>query len=45
MSNLNTIERRGLAAISTDAGRMLIVAADQRNSMKAVMTDAPDGPG
>ena len=24
---------------------MLIVAADQRNGMKAVMTDAPDGPG
>ena len=45
MNPLNTLERRGMAAISTDAGSMLIVAADQRNSMKAVMTDAPDGPG
>ena len=34
-----------MAAISTPAGRMLIVAADQRNGMKAVMSDAPDGPG
>jgi tagatose 1,6-diphosphate aldolase len=34
-----------MAAISTSSGRMLIVAADQRNGMKAVMTDAPDGPG
>lgn len=40
---LTTQERRGLAAISTAAGHMLIVAADQRNSMKAVMQDAPDG--
>jgi sulfofructosephosphate aldolase len=38
---LTTIERRGLSAISTPGGRMLIVAADQRNSMKAVMSDAP----
>ncbi len=45
MNPLNTLERRGMAAISTAAGSMLIVAADQRNSMKAVMTDAPDGPG
>jgi tagatose 1,6-diphosphate aldolase len=33
-----------MAAISTPAGNMLIVAADQRNGMKAVMTDAPAGP-
>jgi len=45
MNPLNTLERRAMAAISTDAGSMLIVAADQRNSMKAVMADAPDGPG
>lgn len=44
MNQLTTIERRGLAAISTPSGRMLIVAADQRNGMKAVMNDAPDGP-
>ena len=42
---MRTTERRGLAAISTPAGRVLIVAADQRNGMKAAMTDAPDGPG
>jgi sulfofructosephosphate aldolase len=45
MNPLNTLERRGMAAISTAAGSMLIVAADQRNSMKAVMAGAPDGPG
>lgn len=45
MNPLTTRERRGMAAISTAACRMLIVAADQRNSMKAVMTDAPGGPG
>ncbi|HET7397382.1 MAG TPA: hypothetical protein VFJ94_02570 [Intrasporangium sp.] len=44
MNELTTLERRAMAAISTPAGRMLIVAADQRNGMKAVMTDAPDGP-
>ena len=44
MNPLNTLERRGMTAISTDAGSMLIVAADQRNSMKAVMDGAPDGP-
>ena len=33
-----------MAAISTPNGKMLIVAADQRNGMKAVMNDAPDGP-
>ena len=45
MNELTTLERRAMAAISTPAGKMLIVAADQRNGMKAVMTDAPDGPG
>ena len=45
MNHLSTLERRGMAAISTPSGKMLIVAADQRNSMKAVMTDAPAGPG
>ena len=45
MNPLTTLERRGMTAISTAASRMLIVAADQRNSMKATMTDAPDGPG
>lgn len=45
MNDLTTLERRAMAAISTTSGRMLIVAADQRNGMKAVMTDAPDGPG
>lgn len=44
MNSLTTIERRALAAISTPSGRMLIVAADQRNGMKAAMNDAPDGP-
>ena len=44
MNELTTLERRGMSAISTPAGKMLIVAADQRNSMKAVMTDSPDGP-
>jgi sulfofructosephosphate aldolase len=45
MNSLTTAERRGMSAISTPGGRMLIVAADQRNGMKAAMTDAPDGPG
>ena len=44
MNEMTTLERRGMAAICTPSGRMLIVAADQRNGMKAVMTDAPDGP-
>ena len=44
MNELTTLERRGMAAISTPNGKMLIVAADQRNGMKAVMNDAPDGP-
>ncbi len=45
MNTLTTLERRGMAAISTPGGKMLVVAADQRNGMKAVMNDAPDGPG
>ena len=45
MNPLNTLERRAMSRITTPDGRMLIVAADQRNSMKAVMTDAPAGPG
>lgn len=44
MNELTTLERRGMAAISTPGGKMLIVAADQRNGMKAVM-NAPEGPG
>jgi tagatose-1,6-bisphosphate aldolase/sugar (pentulose or hexulose) kinase len=44
MNDLTTLERRGMAAISTANGNMLIVAGDQRNGMKAVMNDAPDGP-
>lgn len=43
MNELTTLERRAMARLLTPGGRMLIVAADQRNSMKAVMTDAPDG--
>ncbi|GAA3735134.1 hypothetical protein [Streptomyces tremellae] len=43
MNTLTTSERRGLASISTPGGRMLIVAADQRNGMKAAMKDAPGG--
>lgn len=38
---LTTIERRAVQRISTPEGNMLIVAADQRNSMKAVVQDAP----
>ena len=45
MNQLKTLERRGMAAICTPAGHMLIVAADQRNGMKAAMKDAPDGAG
>ncbi|WP_201774090.1 hypothetical protein [Demequina oxidasica] len=42
-NELNTREKRAMAAISTASGNMLIVAADQRNGMKAVMTDGPNG--
>ncbi|KHK96336.1 tagatose-bisphosphate aldolase [Microbacterium mangrovi] len=41
MNALTTVERRAVQRISTPAGNMLIVAADQRNSMKAVVQDAP----
>ncbi|MRX44022.1 tagatose-bisphosphate aldolase [Agromyces kandeliae] len=44
MNTLNTLERRALQSISTPDGNMLIVAADQRNGMKAAITDAPGGP-
>ena len=44
MNELTTLERRAMASICTPAGNMLIVAADQRNGMKAVM-NAPGGPG
>lgn len=40
MNTLTTIERRAIQRISTAAGNMLIVAADQRNSMKAVVQDS-----
>lgn len=40
---LSTLERRALQSISTADGNMLIVAADQRNGMKAAIKDAPDG--
>ena len=43
MTTLSTLEQRAMSRISTASGRLLIVAADQRNSMKAVMTD-PDDP-
>ena len=44
MNELTSLERRAMSGISTSSGKMLIVAADQRNGMKAVMNDAPDGP-
>src|SRR3546814_2923914 len=43
MNALTTSERRGMQAISTADGNMLIVAADQRNGMKAAIPDAPNG--
>ncbi|MEF2976327.1 hypothetical protein [Subtercola sp. YIM 133946] len=45
MNELTPLERRAMSKIVTPGGRMLIVAADQRNGMKAVMKDAPAGPG
>lgn len=44
MNELSTLERRAMETICTPAGNMLIVAADQRNGMKAVM-NSPEGPG
>lgn len=43
MNELTTLERRALQSISTPDGNMLIVAADQRNGMKAAIKDAPNG--
>ncbi|MER3386569.1 MAG: hypothetical protein RIC81_05125 [Microcella pacifica] len=43
MTTLTTAERRGMQAISTPGGNILIVAADQRNGMKAAIADAPGG--
>lgn len=43
MNTLSTLERRAFSRLTTPAGRMLVVAADQRNGMKAVM-NGPDGP-
>ena len=40
MNTMTTLEQRALSRISTPEGRLLIVAADQRNGMKAVMPDA-----
>jgi len=42
MTSLSTLERRAMTRISTPSGRLLIVAADQRNGMKAVMVDPAD---
>lgn len=44
MNTMTTIEKRGLQSISTPGGKILIVAADQRNSMKAVVQDTPGEP-
>ncbi len=43
MNTLSTLERRAFSRLTTPAGRMLVVAADQRNGMKAVMNGA-EGP-
>ncbi|MFB9375346.1 tagatose-bisphosphate aldolase [Kineococcus gynurae] len=43
MNTLTTLEKRAMSRLTTPAGAMCIVAADQRNSMKAVMKDAPAG--
>lgn len=43
MNTLSTLERRAFSRLTTPAGRMLVVAADQRNGMKAVM-NGPEGP-
>lgn len=44
MNTLTTAERRALARVSTQNGAILIIAADQRNGMKAAMKDAEGGP-
>lgn len=43
MPTLTTREHRAMQAITTANGNMLIVAADQRNGMKAAIPDAPSG--
>lgn len=43
MNSMSTTERRAFSRLSTPAGRMLVVAADQRNGMRAVM-NGPEGP-
>ncbi len=43
MKHMTTIERRAFSRLCTPAGGMLVVAADQRNGMRAVM-NCPDGP-
>lgn len=40
---LTTLERRALQSLTTPEGGLLIVAADQRNGMKAAIPDAPGG--
>lgn len=42
-SQMSTLERRAFSRLATPGGRMLVVAADQRNGMRAVMHH-PDGP-
>jgi sulfofructosephosphate aldolase len=43
MNTMTTLEQRALSRICTPEGRLLIVAADQRNGMKAVMPDPTVG--
>jgi sulfofructosephosphate aldolase len=43
MNTITTLEQRALSRICTPEGRLLIVAADQRNGMKAVMPDPTVG--
>lgn len=42
-TTMSTVERRAFSRLTTPAGRMLVVAADQRNGMRAVM-NCPEGP-
>lgn len=39
MTQLSTREQRALSRLRTSSGHLLVVAADQRNSMKTVMSD------
>lgn len=43
MNEMSTLERRAFSRLTTPGGRMLVVAADQRNGMRAVLHH-PDGP-